>query len=71
MSPQRPNPRWSRPPPLRFNEVALPAGAAVSQVGHARGGGWGRLSLAVSPLSTTKGVEQHENHCYKRDQQDK
>jgi len=40
--------RWSRRPPLRFNEVALPAAVAVSQAGFARGGGWARLSLAVS-----------------------
>jgi len=43
--------RWSRRPPLRFNEVALPAGAAVSQVGLARGGGWARLSYTVSAPS--------------------
>jgi hypothetical protein len=42
-----PNPRWSRRPPLRFSQIALPAGAAVSQVGLARGGRWARFSLAV------------------------
>jgi len=38
--------RWNRRPPLRFDEVALPAAAAVSQVRLARRGGWARLSLA-------------------------
>ena len=41
------NMRWSRRPPLCFNEVALPAGVSVGQVSLARGGGWARLSLAV------------------------
>jgi membrane protease YdiL (CAAX protease family) len=50
-----PNTRWSRRPPLRFNEVTLPVGAAVSQASFARGGGWARLSLAVSLLA--KGAE--------------
>jgi hypothetical protein len=35
-----PNPCWSRPPPLRFNEVALPAMMSVGQAGFACGGGW-------------------------------
>ena len=42
------NPRWSRRPPLRFDEVVLPAVVLVSQAGFAHGGGWARLSLAVS-----------------------
>lgn len=47
---RRPNIAWSRRPPLRFNEVALPAKVSVIQACPARGGGWARLTLTVGRL---------------------
>ncbi|MFH1634339.1 MAG: hypothetical protein ABIG63_10075 [Chloroflexota bacterium] len=39
--------RGADPHPCAFNYRAPPAQVLVIQAGHARGGGWGRLTLAV------------------------
>ncbi len=47
--------------PCAFNYRTLPTQMSVIQAGLARGGGWGRLTLTVRPLS----VAQNEGREHK------